>query len=750
MSYKLTISRIAISRKYVFLASFAILLTVLASSFAISGKVLADGRVGAGGNGTGGSSSGGYNTRNGHGWMVYDVNGSGPSGGFRNGTAWGSVQAACREARAGSVMLFGIENDAGKTKGYNYIQDYSNGHYTPGTAVDGGLATAVPTSWAQAAFAQLPSQGVSTAGFTFGGANGNVAWFCTGIDNVNHDPAGDAAMNCSAGFQGWALDADDLNARLGIVVVIKSPGEAWDTSNFKIYTTANREIPNPPFNTANLAVFGVTLNRGFTTPLPEQFKNGANHEWMVLAANAAGTPSNSLGFVILGQGNFNCPPVNHAFTISPKGQTRLLPDNEAPTQGQFTNVGATTDETVNGVVLTRKYVVRKTGQPDQNLASPPPATVNIPAGPAGIDLAPNPDVQPTPGLAAGDQVCVIVTASPGSGEVNAADQIVSKGADKSAEFCDRVVNKPYLSVYAGDVYAGGNFSVSGSACTWSGGITAYLNSVGYGSGTQLAATALGVISSTVGGEGFNSASLRASDIPTRPKGLNFANTPASISGEFGESHCIKNYFADAGTAGATPDLSTAASGDYTVNHDINLANITIPMGRHIRLFVQGKVTISGNIQFSNTTRSKQADIPSLQIIARNIDITNAAQVIDGLYVAQPEQGKETTQGIINTCVSATSNDELYGSCGNQLVINGAFVANQVKFRRTHGSLRNASGDQPIFGSHGGTCSGVSPGGAKPTCAGEVFNFTPEVYLAEPVQGGGQDRDEFYVVLPPVL
>lgn len=432
------------------------------------------------------------------------------------------------------------------------------------------------------------------------------------------------------------------------------------------------------------------------------------------------------------------------FDIRLKGQTSLLPDTENPSQSRFTNVGGTTSRAVNGVVMTRKYSIRRIAQPEQVLPSPPAVTVNIPTGTTGVNLTPNPDTRATTGLNAGDQVCVTVTASPGSGKANSSNNITEKGPDKSADFCARVVNKPYLSVYSGDVYAGGNFANTVTTCINPAKIDGYIGSSGWGSGTQLAATALGAIS------GFNSASWRTSGTAARPNGLSFANTPTI--GTFGASHCLANYFADsaAATAVGSLDLSTAATGDYRIAGNTTINGATIPNGRRIRLFVEGTATINGNIQFASSPRSSRADIPGLQVIARNITISNAVQVVDGIYIAQPQLGQQATQGIINTCSQGTNDDALYGPCGNQLVINGAFIANKVRFLRSLGSLRNANTDQP-FGIRAG-CSGATPGGPKPTCAGEVFNFTPELYLTVPGSGnnGYAGPDDYIVQLPPVL
>ena len=58
-------------------------------------KAYADGGVGAGGSGSCSSScsGGGHYTRNGWGWVIYQVSGPGPTDGFRNGTSWASAKA---------------------------------------------------------------------------------------------------------------------------------------------------------------------------------------------------------------------------------------------------------------------------------------------------------------------------------------------------------------------------------------------------------------------------------------------------------------------------------------------------------------------------------------------------------------------------------------------------------------------------------------------------------------------------------
>lgn len=709
------------SKKYF----LAVTLSVVIGSFLLlSGRAFAGGGVGTGGGGTGGGSTAGYGTRNGHGWLLYDTNGPGPSGGFRNGTAWGTVQGICQGANASGVMVFGIANSAGNIKGYNYIQDYSIGHYAAGTSVDGGRATAIDTFWAQASFNDLPNKGVSTAGFTFGGASGNVAWFCTGIDNVNHDPAGDSAMNCTAGFQGWVLDADNLNARLGIAIVIKPPGTGWnDPTSYKINDTANQAIPNPPFNTAALAAFGVTGNRGFTIALPSQFKNGTNYDWLIIAANAAGTPSNPLGFSVLGQGTFNCPVPSVGFRITPKADAALKPDVEDPNQvilkSGIINSAAVG---VKGGTVKRSYYVRRIsgGAP-----VPLPGIVNkVDNRTLTTFDYPDETVTIAPGfLQPGDRVCVEVYVSPASGTVDSTGNLVSTGtpATDSIEGCDRLVNRPYVTFSGGDVAAGGVF---GSGACASGDIKT--NSKGaapWGSAAQLAVQAVGSI------DGLPSARWRSNPGPV--KGLSFANTdPASVyGGSFNNCQRMPDYFAEA--SALTPSnksgavaVPTSSGNQYwkaSSASGISLdsgGNVSIPNNTHVKLYIEGNVTIAHNITYAGAGGWTSADqIPSFQLYVKgNIFISNNVTQLDGVYVAQP--ATIPTDGVINTCAEATDPNRLskvYNSCNNKLTVYGAFMARHVDLMRSAGkSLRNAAGDTTPFS----------------TSAAEQFILSPEAFIAK--------------------
>ncbi len=673
------------SKRYLLVAALSVF---FGSFLLLSGRAFAGGGVGTGGGATGGGSTAGYGTRNGHGWLLYDANGPGPSGGFRNGTAWGTVQGICRGANASGVMVFGIANSSGNVKGYNYIQDYSVGHWSDGSSVDFGRATAINTFWAKAAFDDLPNKGVSTAGFTFGGSSGNVAWFCTGIDNVNHDPAGDSAMNCTAGFQGWVLDADDLNARLGIAIVIKPPGTGWnDPTSFKINATANQPIPDPPFNTAALGAFGVGGNRGFTIALPAQFKNGSNYDWLILAANAAGTPSNPLGFSILGQGTFNCPVPSISFRINPKANAELKPDAEDPNQvilkaGITSNIGTG----VKGGTVKRSYYVKKIA----GGTAPLPGVVdkNDNRTLTSFDY-PDETVAVNPAtLQPGDSICVLVFVSPASGSIDSTGNLLSTGtpATDSIEGCDRFVNRPYVSFSGGDVAAGGSFG--GGSCGTGEIKTNSKGAAPWGSAAQLAVQAVGAI------DGLPSARWRTSP-PGPANGLSFANDTGTgtYGGGFGACQSMPDYFADASAltpstksgAVAVPTVSSSqywtvpAGGSVTLDSG---GSVNIPINTHVKLYIKGDVTIAHDITYAGAGSWANTDqIPSFQLYVKgNIYISNNVRQLDGVYVAQPN-GPPTTDGVISTCSEAGSGPNrlglIYQNCSQKLTVYGAFMARHV-------------------------------------------------------------------------
>ncbi len=165
-----------------YLTMFGVVLGIagVLAMLAMPKTAYASGGVGSGG--SGGGSGVGHYTYYGWGWAIYDTNGPGPTDGFRNGSSWASAQSTCQSANATQVYAFVISNVSGTDEVYDYLNEDGPpqfaAHYAAGTIVDNGNATAIDSSQAQGAFDSLPSYGVDTSGFTFGGASGNVGWFC--------------------------------------------------------------------------------------------------------------------------------------------------------------------------------------------------------------------------------------------------------------------------------------------------------------------------------------------------------------------------------------------------------------------------------------------------------------------------------------------------------------------------------------------------------------------------------------------
>jgi hypothetical protein len=342
-------------------------------------------------------------------------------------------------------------------------------------------------------------------------------------------------------------------------------------------------------------------------------------------------------------------------------------------------------------------------------------------------------------------------------------------------------NLPYYKVYGNDVKAGGAFD-AGSCSNSTGntigsigflggflpspdgyGIKGFDNTANTGSGAQFAAYAIGHIAS------FNSAMMRGAvgGNPGPSKGLTFANSGGNYGGDVGGTNCIHNWANDQANAIVTGSLSgtvnpASLNGTYTASGDLTLSTASstdlVPKGSRTIIYVNGanvRIT-AGNtsgIKYDTSTWGSIADIPSLWVVVNggNIYIDPGVTQLDGVYVAQPDSGNG--KGKIFTCsnngfgpadltgVNGTAGD----ACNNQLTVNGAFIAQEVELLRSFSSLRYSQAGENPYGS-GSNCVG------KPTCAAEVFNFGPEVFMAPPngLGNSGGSKYDYITELPPVL
>jgi len=474
-------------------------------------------------------------------------------------------------------------------------------------------------------------------------------------------------------------------------------------------------------------------------------------------------------------GGFMTEPV-----ISPP---TLIPNEEVPTSATF-NSGAAVDivgaDKVIGVTITRTYFIEKyDGSPNVYLTLWPVSQsnnltedVNFPYGPLSIT-----------GVVIGDRVCHDIKINPGSGFLNASGVITARGEYKYQKMCTTVSNKPYVTVYGGDVVVGGGKKTNGVCNSFSRLYANYDTTNFKGSGTQFLATAPGNIVA------FSSALLRNST-SLKTNELTYANSSVVVfpvfgvfGGSNGERHCQNNYWGNKPSSLTTPtpddsiDLSTeiSSSGSYfykpNTSSYINLsATSAIPSGKKIVLYIEGNVFITSNLIYSGTDSwASESDIPSLYIITKgNIYIKWDVTQLDGVFVAQPRDPMEdiiANGGRIYTCGGDVDPDPSvttigqysltsglysltgFGICSQkQLVVNGAFDAQHIRLLRTGSSLKySTSGEHPTGAAK--NCNAFD--GNKSVCSAEVFIFRPEVYLSSPFTPT-VDKYQAITSLPPIL
>lgn len=353
----------------------------------------------------------------------------------------------------------------------------------------------------------------------------------------------------------------------------------------------------------------------------------------------------------------------------------------------------------------------------------------------------------------GDQICAYARVAPGSVWEGPGGDRISRGVDETdPPACSRIVNKPFVSAFGGDVYAGGNIT------TFTDYAHSQFNTKG-GSGSQLVALA-----------GVNISGFASAIQTSAPLGLTFANTDSdgtplpvdanvqdpALGGAFGDtSSSIGDFindqkFTDPGDiATVGPDIiPESLVNDGRQRHrtgDARLAGGVLPSTR-AAVFVEGddgneaNVFISDDVTYSSPSNSSFALLVDGDIyIGPNVDR------LDGLYYAT---------GNIYTC--RYSNGMLpgeggnqgshYNTCNRQLDVRGALTADNIYFERTFRSLRDSLRSDNFASSK----------------AAELIVLPPEVFLVDPLfrpegsSGGGGEGCAGACIydairaLPPIL
>lgn len=261
-----------------------------------------------------------------------------------------------------------------------------------------------------------------------------------------------------------------------------------------------------------------------------------------------------------------------------------------------------------------------------------------------------------------------------------------------------IANLPFFKVNNGGISAGGSFTECAS-----GGLLAGWSNNGtypgydFGSSAGFSAQALSDI------VGFSSGQTSFGRSPTA---LSFANTtdppPGNVSagdayaarmgGHYNGTQCLN-------TADYTSNGSTAP-GSVTYNYPGNTDIPTTP-GLHETVFVAGDAYISNDVRYDESSpwsySAGHNNVPSFVLHATgNIYIAPGVTHLDGIYVSTKDGGAIYTCGQNNGGgnFQPVAHNQVYGTCNNQLVVNGSFVADHINLMRTYGTLRD---DTPTNG-----------------------------------------------------
>jgi hypothetical protein len=251
-----------------------------------------------------------------------------------------------------------------------------------------------------------------------------------------------------------------------------------------------------------------------------------------------------------------------------------------------------------------------------------------------------------------------------------------------------------------------------------------------GSGGDFAAYALGYIDGSPSGpNGFYTAAAATSN--NAYNALMFANTEPGnlgglLGGDFTDAHCAPDYFDSTITmphssmpdppGGTKTNVTSLNTKQYYHNGDLELKGGNINAGVRPTLYVDGNVTITGDItyspwQFDTTNYNNNAPYFTL-IVRGNIYVDSSVGEINGLYIAQPI-APDGTDGSFVSCSngSAFPNSGFIGSnCQSQLNVKGSVIAQHVYALRAKDTLSQY---------------------ANTGSASEIFDYLPSIVVGQP-------------------
>ena len=696
-------------------------------------KAYADGGVGAGGSGSCSSScsGGGHYTRNGWGWVIYQVSGPGPTDGFRNGTSWASAKATCERAGATTMYANIVLNSSSPGTGmvYDYQSSWASfqGHFATGTRVDNNpaRATAISTATAQNAFNNLPSYGVNTSGYTFGS---NVGWFCYDYTPPPSPPTCTLSASPNAIIEGNSTTISWTSQNASSMTVTGN-GNTWTgTSGSKSdRPTSTVTYRGSVSGSGGSATCSVTVT---VTPKPRCTISASPSSYVAGGSNTTRitwSSTNATGMTVKRGSTTISTALNGSYTDSQSSSSTYT--------GTVTGPGGSGSCSTNVVVYAAPSCT----------GSPAIAAVDAQVTFTASQGDPNKPYTWSSGYVGNPYVTSYGT--PGQYTVS----VTNGGVTTSCSVT--VVNEPYHRVFGGDTLAGVGFAATDTTCPASSvsngkrqlGFVRQVGGNYTGGGNSHANIATGAIVEFVSG--------MLEPGPSNPRTFAFSNTSGAFGGNLNVSNlataCAANYYNQlpgGATTLSSPANVPATDGDYTYNGNFNLTGGTVPAGKRVTLYVNGDVFISGNITYANSNAysPNPTQIPSFKLVVQgNIYVSATVTELNGIYIAQPngasggtfytcgfDRGGNNFTGPSSSGGNPATSSEFVNQCAAQpLSVYGAVVAKTVQLHRSRGTLPNATE-------------------GFPSNAAEKFIYTPDVWF----NGDPSTSKPFqsYTALPPLL
>ncbi|MDO4611458.1 MAG: hypothetical protein Q4B34_01190 [Candidatus Saccharibacteria bacterium] len=267
--------------------------------------------------------------------------------------------------------------------------------------------------------------------------------------------------------------------------------------------------------------------------------------------------------------------------------------------------------------------------------------------------------------------------------------------------CAKIAKRPKFEIYGGSLYSAGSVNTSiakknnllgDSNFPFMAKYVGSQNAKSYGSRVEQSVVTLGLnkwLASGAAGVGGTESKSSEQIFCEKWTALSFANYSTA---SFINSICSSSSTAAAtGQSGISTNLTEGGvlaeywaartnnvvrtEGNYTVSANENLTGTQV-------IKVGGNVTINGNLKYSVSSMTGYTAIPKLIIYGKNITIACHVTRVDAILIAE---------NTVNTCDNSDVNSE---ARSNQLTINGAIIAKELKLNRTYGAGNGSSSDIP--------------------------------------------------------